>query len=211
MKGLIHCIYGNGPGKTTSAFGKVIRTIGHNHNPIIIQFLKESSNYPENEKSFLERLNVKVDDLLDKYNIKNHSASSEPKGFTYGEYTTFTQILKVPIIQIGNPTFLMPNQERTPEFLAKFDFGMDLLERVLKSEVYHLVVLDEINTAVKLGLVDLQRLLQCLKSRNPHIEVILTGREKIPELIELSDYVTQVVEEKHPFQKGVNARIGIEF
>ncbi|MHA1110772.1 MAG: cob(I)yrinic acid a,c-diamide adenosyltransferase [Promethearchaeota archaeon] len=209
MNGLIHYVYGKGPGKTTSAFGKVLRSIGHNHNPIIIQFLKESSDYPENERTYLKGLLIDVGDLIEKYHIQDQSA--EQKGFTYGEYTTFTKILKVPVIQIGNPTFLMPNQERTPEFLEKFNFGMDLLERILKSDNYHLVVLDEINTAVHLGLVDLSRLLKALSTRNEQIEVILTGRENIPELVEIADYVTQVVEEKHPFQKGVNARIGIEF
>ena len=209
MKGLIHYVYGKGPGKTTSAFGKVLRSIGHNHNPIIIQFLKESSDYPENERTFLEGLLTNVGDLIEKYHIQDQPA--EQKGFTYGEYTTFTKMLKVPMIQIGNPTFLMPNQERTPEFLTKFNFGMDLLERILKSDTYHLVVLDEINTAVHLGLVNLPRLITALSNRNEQIEVILTGREKIPELVEIADYVTQVVEEKHPFQKGVNARLGIEY
>ena len=60
-------------------------------------------------------------------------------------------------------------------------------------------------------MVDVERLCKALKKRNPQIEVIMTGREKIPELVELADYVTQVVEEKHPCQKGVNARIGIEY
>ena len=209
MQGLIHYVYGKGPGKTTSSFGKVLRSIGHNHNPIIIQFLKKSSDYPENERSYLEKLLVDISDLIQKYKIENKP--SQQKGFTYGEYTTFTKILKVPVIQIGNPTFLMPNQERTPEFLAKFKFGIELVERIVQSDVYHIVVLDEINTAVHLGLVDLDRLCKALMNRNPQIEVILTGREKIPELVEISDYVTQVVEEKHPFQKGVNARIGIEY
>lgn len=209
MKGLIHYIYGTGPGKTTSSFGKVLRSIGHNYKPVIFQFLKESSDYPENVRTYLELLLIDVSDLIEKFEITNKPA--QQKGFTYGEYTTFTKLLKVPVIQIGNPTFLMPDQKRTPEFLAKFEFGMDLLDRILKSDVYHLVVLDEVNTAVKLGLIDLRRLIQLLKSRNEQIEVILTGKEKIPELIELADYVTQVLEEKHPFQKGQNARIGIEF
>jgi cob(I)alamin adenosyltransferase len=209
MNGLIHYVYGKGPGKTTSAFGKVLRSIGHNHNPIILQFLKESSDYPEMERTYLERLLIDVKDLIEKYTITNQPA--QQKGFTYGEYTTFTKILKVPVIQIGNPTFLMPNQERTPEFLAKFEFGMDLLERILTTDTYHLVVLDEINTTVHLGLVDLQRLIKAIVSRNEQTEVILTGREKIPELVDIADYVTQVVEEKHPFHLGINARKGIEF
>ena len=209
MNGLIHYIYGKGPGKTTSAFGKVLRSIGHNHNPIIIQFLKESSDYPEKERTYIEKLTIDTKDLIEKYGIENKLPIQ--KGFTYGEYTTFTKMLKVQVIQIGNPTFLMPDQERTPEFLDKFNFGMELLERILKMDTYHLVVLDEINTAVHLDLVDLQRLIKILTTRNEQIELILTGREKIPELVEIADYVTQVVEEKHPFKKGIKARIGIEY
>jgi cob(I)alamin adenosyltransferase len=209
MNGLIHNIYGNGSGKTTSAFGLVLRTIGHNFKPVIIQFLKKSSDYSENERLFLERFPIDITDLIDKYKITNKPARQE--GFNYGEYFTFTKILKVPMIQIGNPTFLMPNQERTPEFLAKFDFAMELLSRILSEDYFHLVVLDEVNTAIKLGLIELERLIKLLKTRHSQIEVILTGREKIPELVKISDYVTQILEEKHPFQKGQNARIGIEF
>ncbi|MBN2157095.1 MAG: cob(I)yrinic acid a,c-diamide adenosyltransferase [Candidatus Lokiarchaeota archaeon] len=211
QKGLMHYIYGNGPGKTRSSFGIVIRSIGHNHKPIIIQFLKQSSDYPENERAYLERLLIDLNDLLDKYKIENAPSTSYPKGFTYGEYLVFTKLLKVPVIQIGKPTFLLPHQKPSKEYLTKFKFGMELIERILNSEVYHLVVLDEINTAVKKQLVDLNQLIHLLRNRSPQIEVILTGREKIPELVEIADYVTQIVEEKHPFTKGIQARIGVEY
>ena len=74
-----------------------------------------------------------------------------------------------------------------------------------------MVILDEVNTAVKLGLINTNQLLELIKSRIPQIEVILTGREKISELVEIADYVTQILEEKHPYSMGIQARIGIEY
>jgi len=211
MNGLIHYIYGNGPGKTSSSFGKVIRAYGHGLKPIIIQFLKESQGYLEKERKNLQDLPFNVQDLLEKYQNAFYKKSSKNKGFTYGEYITFTEFLNIPLIQIGDVTFLMPDMESSPELIMKFKFGIELLERIFKSDNYDLVVLDEVNTAIKLGLIDVEELVPLLKNRNPKIEVILTGREKIPELIEIADYVTQIVEEKHPLKKGIKARKGIEY
>ncbi len=74
-----------------------------------------------------------------------------------------------------------------------------------------MLVLDEINTAVNLRLVNIEKLINLIINPNPQMEAILTGQERIPELIAISDYRTRLVEEKQPFQKGQNARIGIEY
>ena len=76
---------------------------------------------------------------------------------------------------------------------------------------YDFVILDEVNTAVHLNIIDVNRFKQILKERKDNIEVILTGRERINELIEISDYITEVKKEKHPFDKGITARKGVEY
>jgi cob(I)alamin adenosyltransferase len=73
-----------------------------------------------------------------------------------------------------------------------------------------LLVIDEACSAVTTGMLDLNYLVNLIKSRPEGMEVVLTGREPAPELKELADYITVMEKEKHPFDKGIGARIGIE-
>ena len=65
--------------------------------------------------------------------------------------------------------------------------------------------------AVRLGLITSQELIESLKKRPKHVEVILTGRGLTPELEEYADLITEMKLIKHPMDKGINARKGIEF
>lgn len=78
------------------------------------------------------------------------------------------------------------------------------------SKMCDMLILDEIMAAVNLGVVNYDLLLNFLRNKGENIEVIMTGRNPKPELIELSDYVSEVKKIKHPFDKGVQARYGIE-
>ncbi len=73
-----------------------------------------------------------------------------------------------------------------------------------------LLILDEIISAYNYNLVDCKELLNFLKSKPESLEVVLTGREPSEELMELADYVSQIKKVKHPYDKGIKARIGIE-
>ena len=76
---------------------------------------------------------------------------------------------------------------------------------------YDMLVLDEAVLAYHYGLLDGTSFLGLLKSGKNEKEIVLTGRYSAPELSELSDYITQMKKEKHPFDSGVTARQGIEF
>jgi len=78
------------------------------------------------------------------------------------------------------------------------------------SGCFDLVVLDEINVALSFGLVSLEKVLKLLKNKPLHVEVVLTGRTPPPELVELADLVTEMAEIKHPFNRGILARKGID-
>ena len=78
-------------------------------------------------------------------------------------------------------------------------------------ENYGLLVLDEINVAVALGLIGVGEVLKFLKNRPAGLNVIITGRNAPKELIEIADLVSEVKDLKHPFSKGVSAKKGIEF
>ncbi|MCJ7746530.1 MAG: cob(I)yrinic acid a,c-diamide adenosyltransferase, partial [Desulfobacterales bacterium] len=75
---------------------------------------------------------------------------------------------------------------------------------------YDIVILDEINVAIDYGLILLSDLLQLIDSKPETVELILTGRNAKPELLERADLVTEMVERKHHYQKGIKARKGIE-
>lgn len=83
-------------------------------------------------------------------------------------------------------------------------------ERIL-SEKYDIVILDEINYAVNLGLIEMQQVLDLMKVRPQKVSVILTGNHVRQEIIDAADLVTEMREIKHPFQRGIRAKKGIDF
>ena len=81
----------------------------------------------------------------------------------------------------------------------------------ITSGAWDLVILDEINYAVKFGLLETSDVLALLDARPPALHVVLTGRDAAPEVIARADPVTEMHLVKHPFQHGVKAQRGIEF
>ncbi len=98
-----------------------------------------------------------------------------------------------------------------PEDLQLIREAWELACRVIAAGEHDLVILDEINLALAFGLVPLAEALKILRRRPPHVEVVLTGRQAPPELLELADLVTEMRPVKHYFQGGVRARMGIEW
>lgn len=88
--------------------------------------------------------------------------------------------------------------------------GLHRARAALTSGEYDVVILDEINVAVHLGLVDDGQLQGLVSSRPRGTELVLTGRWARPWLTQLADLVTEMVEVKHYFKAGVPARLGIE-
>ena len=70
---------------------------------------------------------------------------------------------------------------------------------------------DEVNVAVSWKLIEIEEVLKLIGEKPPNVEVILTGRYADQRLIEMADLVTEMVEVKHPYQKGIMARKGIEY
>lgn len=87
-------------------------------------------------------------------------------------------------------------------------FWRELMKRAAGYDVF---VADELLDAINLGLVDLAGTVAWLRGRPVGLEVVLTGRDPAPELVELADYVSEVKKVKHPFDRGVAARRGIEY
>ncbi len=83
-------------------------------------------------------------------------------------------------------------------------------EKIL-SRNYQLVILDEINYAINLGLVDIKNVIELIKSKPKDLNLVLTGNYAKDEILELADLVTEMKEIKHPFKLGIKAKKGIDF
>jgi cob(I)alamin adenosyltransferase len=88
--------------------------------------------------------------------------------------------------------------------------GLEFARKMLKKKP-RLLILDEINLAVSIGLVGLSDVLELLNDIPEQTTVVLTGRNAPKELIERADLVTEMCEIKHPWRRGVQARKGIEY
>ena len=90
----------------------------------------------------------------------------------------------------------------------------EALERIAQTgekRFYDCVILDEIVFCLSKGLAKLEDIKKIIDRRDPHVEIVLTGRGATEELIALADLVTEMKNIKHPFDKGISARRGIEF
>ena len=88
--------------------------------------------------------------------------------------------------------------------------GIEEVSRLMVGEQFGLVVLDEIIVALSLGLITFDQVLLLIRKRPPECEMVLTGRGASQRLIDIADLVTEMVEVKHYFHRGVTAREGIE-
>ena len=87
----------------------------------------------------------------------------------------------------------------------------DAARAMLADDSYRMVLLDEINVALRYELVDLAQVLEALAARPVHQHAVLTGRNAPEPLIEAADLVTEMTLVKHPFRSGVKAQAGVEF
>jgi cob(I)alamin adenosyltransferase len=84
----------------------------------------------------------------------------------------------------------------------------------MRSEEYDLLVFDELVYVLDYKFLDVNKVLDHIKeirTKQPHLHIIMTGRNAPPELIEMADLVTEMKEIKHPFHAGIYAQQGIEF
>jgi len=89
--------------------------------------------------------------------------------------------------------------------------ALETSAKIINSERYDLVIMDEVNNAVDFGLIDVNDVLDVLKSRPTGVDVILTGRNAHKRILDASDTVTEMKCVKHAFERGIKARQGIDY
>ncbi|WXG44791.1 MAG: cob(I)yrinic acid a,c-diamide adenosyltransferase [Promethearchaeati archaeon SRVP18_Atabeyarchaeia-1] len=118
---------------------------------------------------------------------------------------------KLEIYQAGRPGFIWVDTKPLPRDYDLAKAALELARKVIDGGQFDIVVLDEINQAMDLGVVSVEEVLEMIKERPSGVELVLTGRGAPKEIIEVADLVTDFVEVKHWYNKGVSGRLGIEF
>jgi len=128
----------------------------------------------------------------------------------YGEVRAIEQIPRFTLEQFGPSHFVEPGaiSDEDREIVKR---GLKRSGEVLASGNYDLVILDEINVVLQLGMATLQEVLDLLDRKATQTEVILTGRGAPEALLKRADLVSRVDAIKHPFDRGIKARLGIEY
>ena len=171
-KGLLIVHTGSGKGKSTAAFGLLLRALGHGWRAGIVQFIKGA--WETGERHALERF----PDLVEWHTMG--------EGFTW------------------------ETQDRARDVAAAGAAWAKALE-LMANPAIKLVVLDELNIALRYDYLPLAGVVAAFKARRPDLHVVVTGRNAKPELIEAADLVTEMTLVKHHFSAGVKAQQGIEF
>jgi cob(I)alamin adenosyltransferase len=129
-----------------------------------------------------------------------------PEG--YGEHMSAEKFDNLCIYPLGMSNLV--GNDPTPEDHRAAEEAFDKAKDLIYSGKYDLVVMDEANVAMSWGLIDTQDVIIMLEGRPEHVEIVITGRYAPPAIIEYADLVTEMRQVKHPFDKGIGARVGIE-
>jgi cob(I)alamin adenosyltransferase len=132
------------------------------------------------------------------------------KGRRYSEIDTIEKIENFTITQHGRDEFVSKDKpEQVDIDLAQEGFKYS--KKIVNNGKYDLIILDEINVAVDYNLISLKDITKLIEEKPENLELILTGRYAHPEIVRYADLVTEMLEIKHPYQQGVEARKGIDF
>ncbi|MBW2976708.1 cob(I)yrinic acid a,c-diamide adenosyltransferase [Candidatus Woesearchaeota archaeon] len=184
--GMVHVITGNGRGKTTSSLGLSVRALGSNLRTCLIQFLKSAKTGELNTiRKYLPGIEI----------------------MQFGVDAVRERQQKLSAFQDKGSKFVFnPDTEEKDAAMQ----GLQQAKKIISSREYDLVILDEINVLLNKGLISLKDVTDLIESHG-NVELVFTGRDAPEEIIQKADYVSFVKNIKHPWQKGIKARKGIEY
>jgi len=171
-RGLVLVLTGDGKGKSSSAFGVIVRALGWKQKVGVVQFIK--GKWITGERQFFDKFQDQV---------VWHTMGD---GFTWD-----TQ-----------------NKEQD---IAAATSAFNKAREMLASGEFDLVVLDEINIALRYDYLTTNDVLDGLSKRSSRTSAILTGRDAKPEICDFADTVSEVVAVKHAFESGIKAQRGLDF
>lgn len=132
------------------------------------------------------------------------------KGKAYNELLAVDKYLKnITIRQYGIGCFII--SAPTPKDKEAAKKGLEEMKKITMEGDFDLVIMDEITIALYYKLFEIDELLDIIKNKPEHVELVLTGRYAPQQLIDKADLVTEMKEIKHYYSKGIEARKGIEY
>ncbi|MDD2637065.1 MAG: cob(I)yrinic acid a,c-diamide adenosyltransferase [Bacteroidales bacterium] len=131
------------------------------------------------------------------------------KGMHYAELDAIKKHKNIKLKQFGRDCFI-ENKPTEKDILAAKE-GLKEVEKITKSNQYDLVVLDEIFIALHYNLISHEEVVEIITTKNQNVELVLTGRNAPESLYNFADLITEMKEIKHYFNKGIEARPGIEY
>jgi cob(I)alamin adenosyltransferase len=171
-KGLLIVNTGPGKGKSTAAFGLMLRALGHGWRVGVVQFIKGA--WETGERKALDVFGDQI------------AWHTMGEGFTW------------------------ETQDKARD-IAAAGRAFDKAKELMKDETIRLIVLDELNIALRYDYLPLSEVVAVLSARRADLHIVVTGRNAKPELIAAADLVTEMTLVKHHFAAGVKAQVGIEF
>jgi cob(I)alamin adenosyltransferase len=171
-KGLLIVHTGTGKGKSTAAFGLVLRMLGYGQKCAVVQFIKGA--WETGERKVLEGFGP----LMEWHTLG--------EGFTW------------------------ETQDKARDMAAAAK-AWETAKRLMQDPKLKLLVLDELNIALRYDYLPLDKVVTTLTARRPDLNIVVTGRNAKQPLIEAADLVTEMTLVKHHFAQGVKAQQGIEF
>ncbi len=119
-----------------------------------------------------------------------------------------TRFPEITVKQYGRGGFI--KAQPSPEDVRAAERGLADLRKAMLSSQYDLVIADELNVAVSVGLLNIDDLIRLIDAKPGQVELVITGRAAHKRLMKRADLVTDMKNLKHYFEKGVSARKGIE-
>ena len=190
-KGYVQVYTGNGKGKTTAALGITMRASGAGKKIAFVQFMKALGYSEQKILPTLPGITWKT--LGKPFFIAKKGSISEEDLAQYGDNCV--------VFEEDNPP---------ADYVKMISDGFAEAKEMVMSGDFDMVVLDEINCAMYFGLLSIDEVLDLIRNKPAHTELILTGRYAPDEIIEAADLVTEMREIKHYYNEGVQARKGIE-
>ena len=136
-------------------------------------------------------------------------------GNDYGELNSFRELSEkiadnLTIVQAGLDRVIYKSNECEKDH-KKIKKGWNLVKKAVKNDEYQLIIMDEANIAIDMGILDVDEVVKVLKSKPDEMEIVLTGRNAHPKIVEIAHLVSRIEPVKHYWDKGVHARKGIEY
>jgi cob(I)alamin adenosyltransferase len=191
-QGLVQVYTGDGKGKTTAALGLGLRAVGHGYKVRMIQFMKGTSYTGEVQAARRLAPDFEIFQFGRDCKYAERMRSGEAVCDGCGQC----------FVTLGNPELRDIRYARQ---------AYDLAVRTLDEAQADLVILDEISNALYYELLDAEDAANLIARRPPGVELVLTGRNMPPAILDMADLVTEMRMVKHPFESGIPARRGIEY